>query len=135
MIAIRKHLTYEGRRDPPTPKEIRRSCEEIQATWSPRERARRYRGPGAAGWTPPMIGCGNSSRRSTKNGPAVRRSPGRSGRRRIAKRAPWLKDSGKACCGGCRKCTSNWIRRTHVTLGFVVLGLRVAAIVLAFLFR
>jgi len=55
MIAIRKHLTYEGRRDAPTPKEIRRACEEIQATWSPRERARRYRGPGAAGWTPPMI--------------------------------------------------------------------------------
>ena len=55
MIAIRMHLTYEGRRHEPTPKEIRRACEEIQATWSPRERARRYRGPGAAGWTPPMI--------------------------------------------------------------------------------
>ena len=55
MIAIRKHRTYDGRRDGPTPKEIRRACEEIQATWSPRERARRYRGPGAAGWTPPMI--------------------------------------------------------------------------------
>jgi hypothetical protein len=55
MIAIRKHLPYEVRRDEPTPKEIRRACEEIQATWSPRERARRYRGPGAAGWTPPMI--------------------------------------------------------------------------------
>ena len=55
MIAIRTNLTYEGRRDEPTPKEIRRACEEIQATWSPRERARRYRGPCAAGWTPPMI--------------------------------------------------------------------------------
>ena len=31
--------------------------------------------------------------------------------------------------------TSNWIRRTHVTLGFVVLGLMVAAILLTFLFR
>ena len=55
MIAIRTKLTYEGRRDAPTPTEIRRACEEIQATWSPQERARRYRGPCAAGWTPPMI--------------------------------------------------------------------------------
>jgi len=55
MIAIRTNLTHEGRRDGPTPTEIRRACEEIQATWSPQERARRYRGPCAAGWTPPMI--------------------------------------------------------------------------------
>ena len=31
--------------------------------------------------------------------------------------------------------TSIWMRRTHVPLGFVVLGLIVAAFVLAFLFR
>jgi len=31
--------------------------------------------------------------------------------------------------------TSNWIGRTSVTLGFVALGMMVAAIVLAFLFR
>lgn len=55
MIAIQTNLTYEGRPYAPTPKEIRRACEEIQATWSPRERARRYRGPCAAWWTPPMI--------------------------------------------------------------------------------
>ena len=55
MIAIRTNLTYEGRRYAPTPREIRQACEEIQATWSPRERARRYRGPRTAGWTPPMI--------------------------------------------------------------------------------
>jgi hypothetical protein len=55
MIAIPGNLTYEGPRYAPTPKEIRRACDEIQATWSPRERARRYRGPCAAGWTPPMI--------------------------------------------------------------------------------
>ena len=55
MIAMRKNLTYGGRRYEPTPKDIRRACEEIQATWSPGERARRYRGPCAAGWTPPMI--------------------------------------------------------------------------------
>ncbi len=55
MIAIRKHLTYDGRRDEPTPKEIRRACEAIQATWSPQERARRYLGPCAARWTLPMI--------------------------------------------------------------------------------
>jgi hypothetical protein len=55
MIAIRLNLVHEGRRYAPTPKEIRRACEEIQATWSPRERARRYRGPSAAEWTPPLI--------------------------------------------------------------------------------
>lgn len=55
MFAIRKNLTYEDRRYAPTPKEIRRACEEIQATWSPRERARRYRGPCAAEWTPPLV--------------------------------------------------------------------------------
>ena len=55
MITIRTNLTYEGPRYAPTPKEIRRACEEIQATWSPRERARRYLGPSAAEWTPPLI--------------------------------------------------------------------------------
>lgn len=55
MIAMRTNWTYEGRRYEPTPKEIRRACEEIQATWAPRERARRHREPCAAGWTPPMI--------------------------------------------------------------------------------
>lgn len=55
MIAMRKNQTYGSGCYEPTPKDIRRACEEIQATWSPRERARRYRGPRAAGWTPPMI--------------------------------------------------------------------------------
>lgn len=55
MIAIRQNLVHEVLRAAPTPKEIRRACEEIQATWSPRERARRYRGPCAAEWTPPLI--------------------------------------------------------------------------------
>jgi hypothetical protein len=31
--------------------------------------------------------------------------------------------------------TSNWMRTTHVSLGFVVLGMIVVAIVLAFFFR
>ena len=55
MIAIRTNLTYAGRSDAPTPQEIRRACKEIQATWSPRERARRYRSPYGVGWTPPLI--------------------------------------------------------------------------------
>jgi len=55
MIAKGKNQTYGCGGYEPTPKDIRRACEEIQATWSPRERARRYRGPCAAGWTPPMI--------------------------------------------------------------------------------
>ena len=55
MIAMGKNQTCGCRRYVPTPKDIHLACEEIQATWSPRERARRYRGSGAAGWTPPMI--------------------------------------------------------------------------------
>ncbi len=55
MIAMRKHQTYGGRCFEPTPKDIRRACEEIQATWSPRERAKRFRGARTAWWTPPMI--------------------------------------------------------------------------------
>ena len=76
MIAIRKQLPYEVGRYEPTPKEIRRACEEIQATWSPRERARRYRGPGAAGWTPPMIRLRDLVDAINEERPAVRRTPG-----------------------------------------------------------
>jgi hypothetical protein len=55
MIAKRKNQVYGCGCYDPTPQDIRRACEEIQATWSPRERARRYRGRCTAGWTPPMI--------------------------------------------------------------------------------
>ena len=55
MIAIRKHQALDCRAYEPTPKDIRQACEEIQAQWSPRERARRDRGPRATWWTPPLI--------------------------------------------------------------------------------
>jgi len=55
MIAMRRARELGGRVYEPTPKDIRRACEEIQATWSWRERAKRYHGPRAAWWTPPMI--------------------------------------------------------------------------------
>ena len=55
MIAMRKSRALGCRVYEPTPKDIRRACEEIQVTWSPRERAKRDRGPRAAWWTPPMI--------------------------------------------------------------------------------
>jgi molecular chaperone DnaK (HSP70) len=48
-------VQIDTRQYEPTPKDIRRECEEIQATWSPRERAKRNRGPRAARWTPPII--------------------------------------------------------------------------------
>ena len=79
MIAMRKHQTYGGRCFEPTPKDIRRACEEIQATWSPRERARRYRGPCAAGWTPPMIWLRElveASNEERAGGPAYSRALG-----------------------------------------------------------
>jgi hypothetical protein len=50
MIAIRRKQQLGGRGCEPTPQGIRRACARIQATWSPRERAKRYRGPYAAWW-------------------------------------------------------------------------------------
>lgn len=55
MIAIRRKQESGGRVYEPTSKDIRRACEEIQATWSPRERVKRYRGPCAGWWIPPTI--------------------------------------------------------------------------------
>jgi len=55
MIAIRKERADRGRVYMPTPGEIRRACEEIQATWSPQERTKRARGMRAVCWTAPLI--------------------------------------------------------------------------------
>ena len=55
MIATRKNRALGCHVYEPTSKDIRQACEEIQATWSPRERAKRERGPRAAWWIPPMI--------------------------------------------------------------------------------
>lgn len=55
MIAIRKNQAFGCRVYEPTPKDIRRACDEIQANWSPRQRAKRDRGPRATWWTVPMI--------------------------------------------------------------------------------
>jgi hypothetical protein len=55
MIAIENNqalgcMVYE-----PTREDIRRVSQEIQATWSPQERAKRNRGPRAAWWMPSAI--------------------------------------------------------------------------------
>jgi hypothetical protein len=55
MIATRKNRALGCHVYEPTAKEIRQACAEIQATWSPRERAKRKRGPRAAWWIPPTI--------------------------------------------------------------------------------
>jgi hypothetical protein len=55
MIATRTTRALGCHVYEPTSKDIRQACEEIQATWSPRERAKRERGPRAARWIPPMI--------------------------------------------------------------------------------
>ena len=55
MIAMRKKDIKGGKVYEPTPKDIRRACERIQATWSPRERAKRTGRPRKAWWTPPNI--------------------------------------------------------------------------------
>ncbi len=55
MIAMRKNDPFGFRVHDPSPKEIRRVCDEIQATWSPQQRAKRQRRPRVAWWTAPMI--------------------------------------------------------------------------------
>ena len=55
MIAIRKKRADGCCAYKPTREDIRRACEEIQATWSPRQRAKRNRGTRAALWTLPLI--------------------------------------------------------------------------------
>ena len=57
MIAIRKNqaLGLGCRVFEPTPRDIRRACDAIQATWSPRERAKRSRMPHVPWWLPPTI--------------------------------------------------------------------------------
>jgi len=55
MIAMRRTREGDARVYEPSPQDIRRACEQIQGTWSPRERAKRYRGPWAAWWFPPII--------------------------------------------------------------------------------
>ncbi len=55
MIAMRINDSFGFRLHDPSPKEIRRACDEIQATWSPQQRADRQRRPRATWWTVPMI--------------------------------------------------------------------------------
>ena len=55
MIAVRRKLAKDTRAYEPTPRDIRRACEQIQATWSPKERAKRAGRARAAWWNPPSI--------------------------------------------------------------------------------
>ena len=55
MIAMRENQALGYRVYEPTRQDIELACKEIQATWSPRVRAKRIRGPGAAWWLPPAI--------------------------------------------------------------------------------
>jgi hypothetical protein len=55
MIAIRKERADGCLAYRPTPGEIRRACEEIQATWSPQERTKRARRMRAVCWKVPLI--------------------------------------------------------------------------------
>jgi hypothetical protein len=55
MIAIRKRRADGCRAYRPTLGEIRRACEEIQATWSPKERTKRTRWICVVCWKVPLI--------------------------------------------------------------------------------
>jgi hypothetical protein len=52
MVAMRRNQALGCSIYEPTPLEIRRACVAIQATWSPRERAERYRRTPATWWLP-----------------------------------------------------------------------------------
>jgi hypothetical protein len=52
MLVTRRN---RGEPDAPSPKEIRRACEQIQATWTPRERNKRAGQPRGNFWTPPEV--------------------------------------------------------------------------------
>jgi hypothetical protein len=55
MIAMRRNRPKGNRVYEPTPKDIRQACEQIQAGWSKRERAKRAGQPRSERWTPPNI--------------------------------------------------------------------------------
>ena len=55
MIAMRKKGVCGSHAYEPTPGDIRRGCERIQATWSRRERAKRTGNPHDLRWMPPSI--------------------------------------------------------------------------------
>jgi hypothetical protein len=54
MIVIRRTQDLGCGVYKPTREDIRRARKEIQGSWSPRERAKRKRGPRAAWWLPPI---------------------------------------------------------------------------------
>ena len=88
MIATRKNRALGRHVCEPTFKDIRQACEEIQATWSPREKAKRNRGPHAAWLTLPMIRLSDLVEAITENEQAVHRVPVRRGTRWNANRMP-----------------------------------------------
>ena len=55
MIKMRDDQALGYRVFEPTPQDVRRACEAIQATWSRRTRAKRSRRPQATSWFPPTI--------------------------------------------------------------------------------
>ena len=88
MIATRKNRALGRHVCEPTFTDIRQACEEIQATWSPREEAKRNRGPHAAWLTPPMIRLSDLVEAINGERQTVHRVPVRRGTRRNAKRMP-----------------------------------------------
>ena len=59
MKTTRQRAERDGKPYEPSVRDIHRECEQIQATWSPRERAKRAGRPAAGGWEPPNIKLAN----------------------------------------------------------------------------
>ena len=55
MLATHRSRGKSAHADTPSPKEIRRACERIQAAWTPRERHKRAGLPRGNYWTPPNV--------------------------------------------------------------------------------
>jgi hypothetical protein len=70
MITTRENQSFGCKVYEPTREDIQRAREEIQATWSPRERAKRNTGPRTPWWT----AKGTNLRRARSRLPSGRES-------------------------------------------------------------
>jgi hypothetical protein len=59
MNARNRGVVGAGKPYVPSPRDIRRECARIQATWSPRERDKRAGRPPLGSWEPPNIKLAN----------------------------------------------------------------------------
>jgi hypothetical protein len=125
MIAMRKTQVFGYSGYGSTSKDIRRAYEESRATWSLRERAQQKSDPPAAR----MEHADRPAVHPRRNGKRKMEGQrgGQTGRCRERKVPVSLLEEGAGMC------MSNSLRRTHIGLDLVILGIILGALVWAFL--